>query len=99
MIANTNLSPKVLDLLISQISSLASVYHKPESTFVSKPQAGVDEVQRIAIEEQIANANEDPLQVNQNGNVENLLDIDFGAPAPPPSAVSNELNLGNDWGL
>lgn len=45
-IPRTNVSPALLDELIGEISSLASVYHKPAGTFVGLGRIGADLMQR-----------------------------------------------------
>src|SRR5436190_4825712 len=85
------LSNQLLDELVSELGSLASVYHKPADSFVGKGRFGADAVQRRAIEydpfcllvgltirEQIQNARENPIQAQSKSNVENLLDLDIG---------------------
>jgi AP-1 complex subunit beta-1 len=44
------LPPALLDQLIGELSTLASVYHKPPETFVGHGRYGADAVQRAAIE-------------------------------------------------
>jgi AP-1 complex subunit beta-1 len=45
------LSPRLLDELVAELGSLASVYHKPADSFVGKAgKFGADAVQRRAIE-------------------------------------------------
>lgn len=91
----TSLSPALLEQLLSELSTLASVYHKPPESFVGKGRFGADEIQRAAIQEQRQNAAENPIAAsvaaaNSNGsgsaqnqnNIENLLDIDFDGAAP-----------------
>ncbi|KAG6011070.1 hypothetical protein E4U21_000101 [Claviceps maximensis] len=89
----TTLSPTLLEQLLSELSTLASVYHKPPESFVGKGRFGADEIQRAAIQEQRQNAVENPIAASvaaANGNsgntsqnnVENLLDIDFDGAAP-----------------
>jgi hypothetical protein len=83
------LSQRLLDELVSDLGSLASVYHKPKDSFVGKGRFGADAVQRRAIEydlpssvtnirEQIQNAQENPIQAQSKSNIENLLDLDMG---------------------
>ena len=97
----TSLPPALLDQLLTELSTLASVYHKPPETFVGQGRYGADAIQRAAIQEQRQNAVDNPIAAAvvtaQNGtqnNAENLLDIDFdgAAPAsadvPPPSGSS-----------
>jgi AP-1 complex subunit beta-1 len=83
------LSQRLLDELVDDLGSLASVYHKPKDSFVGKGRFGADAVQRRAIEyylrsfvtnirEQIQNAQENPIQAQSKSNIENLLDLDMG---------------------
>lgn len=91
----TSLPPALLEQLLTELSTLASVYHKPPESFVGKGRFGADEIQRAAIQEQRQNAAENPIAAsvaaaNANGgagsasqsNIENLLDIDFDGAAP-----------------
>lgn len=93
----TSLPATLLEQLLSELSTLASVYHKPPEAFVGKGRFGADEIQRAAIQEQRQNAAENPIAVSvaANGsgsvsqnNIENLLDIDFDGAAP----ASHEQN-------
>ncbi|KAI9749216.1 MAG: beta-adaptin [Lichina confinis] len=93
-ITNTiqSLPPALLDQLLEEISTLASVYHKPPETFVGQGRYGADAIQKRAIEEQLQNARENPIAAAAaaaaaasgapQNNVENLLDIDFDGDAP-----------------
>ena len=45
-----SLPPALLDQLLSELSTLASVYHKPPETFVGGGKYGADAVQKAAIE-------------------------------------------------
>lgn len=45
-IPRTTVSPALLEELLGEISSLASVYHKPAQTFVGHGRVGADSVQR-----------------------------------------------------
>ncbi|RYP13092.1 hypothetical protein DL765_007041 [Monosporascus sp. GIB2] len=99
----TSLPPALLEQLLGELSTLASVYHKPPESFVGKGRFGADEIQRAAIQEQRENAAENPIAAAaaaaaaQNGtgaaapqsNIENLLDIDFDGAAP---ASQNDQN-------
>lgn len=79
---------------MSELSTLASVYHKPPESFMGKGRYGTDEIQRAAIQEQRREAAENPIAASvaaaaANGgsgqsqsNIENLLDIDFDGAAP-----------------
>ncbi|KAH6891061.1 adaptin N terminal region-domain-containing protein [Thelonectria olida] len=94
----TSLPPALLEQLLTELSTLASVYHKPPESFVGKGRFGADEIQRAAIQEQRQNAEENPIAASvaaANGtsntpqnNIENLLDIDFDGAAP----ASQEAN-------
>ena len=87
--------PALLDELLVELSTLASVFHKPASTFLGEGRFTSDAVQKAAIEEQMQNARENPLAAAaaaaavsgnapppQQNNTENLLDIDFDGAAP-----------------
>lgn len=87
----TSLPPALLEQLLTELSTLASVYHKPPESFVGKGRYGADEVQRAAIQEQRQNAAENPIAASiaaaatggtPQNNIENLLDIDFDGGAP-----------------
>ncbi|RIB21902.1 adaptin N terminal region-domain-containing protein [Gigaspora rosea] len=71
------ISSSLLEELISNISTLASVYHKPPETFLGRGRFGADAVQRRAIEEQEEASRESPIQAQTKTNIENLLDLDF----------------------
>lgn len=47
-IPRTSVAPGLLEELLGEISSLASVYHKPEETFIGRGRIGADAVQRKA---------------------------------------------------
>lgn len=101
----TTLPPILLEQLLSELSTLASVYHKPPESFVGKGRYGADEIQRAAIKEQRENLAENPIAASvaaaaaANGsnasqsNIENLLDIDFDG-AAPASAEHNPAGTG-----
>lgn len=96
----TSLPPALLEQLLGELSTLASVYHKPPESFVGKGRFGADEIQRAAIQEQRQNAAENPIAASvaaaaaqaRGGvadaapNIENLLDIDFDGAAPASSS-------------
>ncbi|KAK9360420.1 adaptin N terminal region-domain-containing protein, partial [Lipomyces starkeyi] len=93
-----HLPPPVLEELLRELSTLASVYHKPAETFIGQGRFGADALQRKALEEQAQLAQEEPIQVSAKaGNLENLLDIDFDVElvAPPAAGVAN-INLGSN---
>lgn len=98
----SSLPPALLDELLSELSTLASVYHKPPATFVGAGRYGADAIQNAAIQEQRQNAVENPIaagaaaQDGSNTNAENLLDIDFDGAAPasadaPPTGGASGL--------
>lgn len=86
----TSLPPTLLEQLLTELSTLASVYHKPPESFVGKGRFGADEIQLAAIQEQRQNAAENPIAAaaaaaaagSTQNNLENLLDIDFDGAAP-----------------
>lgn len=45
-----SLSPALLDSLLNELSTLASVYHKPPETFLGQGRFGADAMQKAAIE-------------------------------------------------
>jgi len=45
-----SLSPALLDQLLSELSTLASVYHKPPETFLGQGKFGAEAMQKAAIE-------------------------------------------------
>ncbi|KAB2580002.1 putative ap-1 complex subunit beta-1 protein [Lasiodiplodia theobromae] len=89
-----SLPPALLDQLIQELSTLASVYHKLPESFLGQGRFGAEAMQKAAIEEQRQLARENPIAaaaaaaaVSGNSgpppsNVENLLDIDFDGAAP-----------------
>lgn len=102
----------LLDRLLTELSTLASVYHKPPEQFVGEGRFGADAVQKAAIEEQIQNAQENPLAAdaaaaavqgkdpqNAQANAENLLDIDFDGAAPASSQEKPTNGLSGLEGL
>lgn len=104
----TSLPPALLEQLLTELSTLASVYHKPPESFVGKGRYGTDEIQRAAIQEQRQNAAENPIAASagrapgsstngapggqQQNNVENLLDIDFDGAAPASQEQQSASN-------
>ncbi|KAF6789093.1 AP-2 complex subunit beta [Colletotrichum musicola] len=98
----TSLPPALLEQLLAELSTLASVYHKPPESFVGKGRFGADEIQRAAIREQRQDAAENPIAASvaaaANGttssqnNIENLLDIDFDGAAPASAEQNSNVN-------
>lgn len=89
-----SLPQPLLDRLLAELSTLASVYHEPPEQFVGEGRFGADAVQKAAIDEQIQIAKENPLAAaaaaaavqgksptGTQANAENLLDIDFDGAA------------------
>ncbi|CBY02040.1 similar to AP-1 adaptor complex subunit beta [Plenodomus lingam JN3] len=100
-----SLPPQLLDTLLTELSTLASVYHKPPEAFLGQGRFGAEAMQRAAIEEQQEEARENPIAAAAAAaaasgqaptNLENLLDIDFDGSAPasmqkPPHAGDTGL--------
>ncbi|KAF8217922.1 clathrin binding protein [Mycena galopus ATCC 62051] len=83
-IPRTTVAPALLEELLGEISSLASVYHKPEETFIGRGRVGADSV-RV----------EDPFStrkalqtVAQGQQAENLLDFDAEPASDAPSGLA-----------
>ncbi|CAN6629168.1 AP-1 complex subunit beta-1 [Trichomonascus vanleenenianus] len=95
------MSPVLLNELIGELSSLASVYHKPAASFMGTGRFGADAVQKRAIEEQQQLAKEDAIAAAATSgtvvNGENLLDLDFDVPASTPASppASSLTDLGD----
>lgn len=88
-----SLPPQLLDSLLKELSTLASVYHKPPEAFLGQGRFGAEAMQRAAIEEQQEDARQNPIAAAAvaaavsgksapQSNMENLLDIDFDGSAP-----------------
>ncbi|KAI9485877.1 MAG: adaptin N terminal region-domain-containing protein [Benjaminiella poitrasii] len=85
---NEGISPALLETLLYDIGTLASVYHKPAETFIAGKKFGADNVNK-ALQDQ---ADEDdltapPLQIQaalKNNDIGNLLDLDWDAPSESP---------------
>ncbi|RSH88112.1 beta-adaptin [Apiotrichum porosum] len=85
--------PAILEELISEISSLASVYHKPAATFIGKGRLGAEEMKRT-VEPEEDTARERALQTVVAGQqAENLLDFD--ADEPESGASDGLAGLGS----
>ncbi|KAH0845645.1 AP-1 complex subunit beta-1 [Fonsecaea pedrosoi] len=106
-----SLPPALLERLLGELSTLASVYHKPPEQFVGQGRFGADAVQQAAIEEQMQNARENPLAAaaaaaavqgkapEAQNNIENLLDIDFDGAAPASASEKPSDGLSGLEGL
>lgn len=80
-IATGGMQNTLREALISELSSIASVYHKPCNTFIAGGKTGgADSVQKKAIEEQREAAKENPVATQTN--IENLLELDFDGGLP-----------------
>lgn len=93
----TTVSPQLLEELLGEISSLASVYHKPEETFVGQGRIGIDSVQRKGPDAELADerlATQKALQTVAAGQqAENLLDFADadGADAQPQGLAATSV--------
>jgi AP-1 complex subunit beta-1 len=65
-----SLPPALLDQLINEMSTLASVYHKPPETFIGQAKYGVDAVQQAAIEYVSINLNNELSNSKQRATAE-----------------------------
>ncbi|KAK0540936.1 beta-adaptin [Tilletia horrida] len=89
----TTVSPALLNELVSELSSLASVYHKPESTFIGRGRLGADAMNRKQ-----SNANEITREkalatVVQGQKSENLLDFDDDTTLSPSDSANNIASI------
>ncbi|KAL1409663.1 beta-adaptin [Vanrija albida] len=87
----TTVPPAILEELVAEISSLASVYHKPAATFIGKGRLSAEELAKRASEPEEDAARERALQTVVAGQqAENLLDFDADEPeaAGPGSDLS-----------
>lgn len=105
-----SLPSALLERLLTELSTLASVYHKPPESFIGQGRYGADAVQKAAIEEQMQNARENPLAAAAaaaavtgapppQANAENLLDIDFDGAAPASAQKSPVSGMSGLEGL
>ena len=103
-----SLPAPLLEQLLMELSTLASVYHKPPATFVGQGRFGADRIQEAAIEEVRMEARENPIAAAvaaaTNGGVpqtdaENLLDIDFDGAVPASSEAPPKSGLSGLEGL
>ncbi|KAJ6459803.1 adaptin N terminal region-domain-containing protein [Mycena vitilis] len=90
-IPQTSVAPGLLEELLGEISSLASVYHKPEETFVGRGRVGADSVRRA---DDPFSAQKALQTVVQGQQAENLLDFgddDVAGNAPSGLAATEVL--------
>lgn len=94
-IPTTSVPRAVLDELISELSSLSSVYHKPASTFIGGGRMGIDKMQAISNLSDEATRRHAIATVAQGEKAENLLD--FGDDDAPSQAAHGAAaqNLGD----
>ncbi|EIW73131.1 hypothetical protein TREMEDRAFT_37167, partial [Tremella mesenterica DSM 1558] len=78
----TTVAPAILEELLGEISSLASVYHKPAATFIGKGRLGADEIGRQAVEPEDETREKALQTVVAGQQAENLLDFDADDSAP-----------------
>jgi len=87
-IPRINVSPALLDELISEMASLASVYHKPAGTFIGLGRIGADFVQKREDVPDDQFSTKKALQTVAAGQqAENLLDFD-DVPSDQPSGLA-----------
>lgn len=87
-IPRTNVSSALLDELISEMPSLASVYHKPAGTFIGLGRIGADSMQkREDVPDDQFSAQKALQTVAAGQQAENLLDFD-DSPSDQPSGLA-----------
>ncbi|KAI5453745.1 beta-adaptin [Naganishia albida] len=86
---NTTVPPAVLEELLGEISSLASVYHKPAATFIGKGRYGADEMskRRADIEDADTSTQKALETVVAGQKSENLLDFDVDEPSIADTSI------------
>ncbi|KAI3644770.1 hypothetical protein MP228_010934 [Amoeboaphelidium protococcarum] len=87
---STSVPQAMLNDLLKLLSTVASVYQKPPHTFLSKYKTETSVIQAADKEEADEEKGEDMVQTG----VGDLLDLDFGTPAPAPAS-----NSGNKSGI
>lgn len=85
----------VLDELIRELPSLASVYHKPASTFIGGGRIGVDQLHALAHVSDEAARRQAIATVAQGEKAENLLDLDDEPAADTAAHGAAAQNLGD----
>ncbi|KAF9344717.1 beta-adaptin, partial [Mortierella sp. AD094] len=95
-VVNSNISPGLMDELINNISTLASVYHKPPTAFMGNKAFSADAVKKAAAEDArdqeqiIGDAVLETGAANSPATPKNamadLLDLDFGSSEPAYSS-------------
>ncbi|RCH88656.1 beta-adaptin, partial [Rhizopus stolonifer] len=93
---NDGLSPALLETLLYDIGTLASVYHKPAETFIAGKKFGADHVNKAMAEHaEEEDINAPPPQIQaaiKNNDIGNLLDLDWDEPSAetPVSPIMTE---------
>jgi len=83
----TTVAPALLNELIGEVSSLASVYQKPAATFIGLGRIGAESMQRSGTD--LADSAKTALQTVAAGQVsENLLDFDDEPAAEQPTGLA-----------
>ncbi|KAH9003677.1 Adaptor protein complex beta subunit [Lactarius hatsudake] len=83
----TTVAPALLNELIGEVSSLASVYHKPAATFIGQGRVGAEAMQRRGAD--LADSAKTALQTVAAGQAsENLLDFDDEPAAEQPTGLA-----------
>lgn len=102
---NQELSLALLDTLISEIGTLASVYHKPAETFVAGKKYGADNVAKAVLkqkhmddygdeeEEEVNAPSENIKQAIEGNEIGDLLDLDWSnGPVANNAPVASHVN-------
>ncbi|CAO0800136.1 unnamed protein product [Mucor circinelloides] len=102
---NQELSLALLDTLISEIGTLASVYHKPAETFVAGKKYGADNVAKAMLkqkhmddydneeEEEVNAPSENIKQAIEGNEIGDLLDLDWSSePVANNAPVASHVN-------
>jgi AP-1 complex subunit beta-1 len=92
----SSLPPALLEQLLSELSTLASVYHKPPESFVGKGRFGADEIQRAAIQEQRQEAEENPIAASVAAAAAKGGSGAAGANGTPGGGIENLLDIDFD---
>ena len=102
----STISPALLEELTNDLSTLASVYHKPVEAFIGRGRFGADEAakKRAAVDDDVRNGDATTRAmaiavVAQGQRSENLLDFDDEPVPVLPSAVASSASNGGGGGL
>ncbi|KAJ6571899.1 Adaptor protein complex beta subunit [Mycena capillaripes] len=92
-IPRTTVAPGLLEELLGEISSLASVYHKPQETFVGRGRVGADSVRKGGEGDDPFSTQKALQTVAMGQQAENLLDFgdDLAGDAPSGLAATEVL--------